>query len=261
MSEPQVAFSEKLQEIETLCDELTFARSFFGKRDEFTIHRMTQNIEHEVAKLINSAPFVGYSAEMMLATACADRAKLDEAYYSALSCNENETVSLNYAMGLRMMGQTKDAIAILEKLAFCNPPSINAVRELEKIYRYLGMYDQYLVKLEPYMSRLNLTVDENQAYASKALLDFFEERDISIEQYVEYNTFLDSFFSKYQIENFSVQSETITDEYEVWLSNLVTFGAVHDPMKVSDLNDLFIEELIEQEHLDEISDLVVTRFI
>lgn len=261
MSEPKLAYSEKLDEIEHQCESLTRARGFFGKQDEFTIHRLTHDIENQVAKLISSAPFFGYSAEMMLATACNDKTRLDRAYSDSCIYEVNESVDLNYAVGLRMTGHIMDAVKILEQMTFSSPPSLKALRNLIDAYQYLGMHEEYIEKLEPLIMRLNLTPLEENSISSKEVLRFFSHKSVSIEKLTEFNLFLDSFFCRNQVGNLTVQSETVSDEYEEWISHLVVFDEKHDPIKVSELNDLFLEELMDQEHLDEISDLVVTRFI
>ena len=262
MSTPQVAaYAEKLQDIEVLCNELAFARSFFGKKDVFTVNRLTKNIEIQVEKLTSSAPVFGYSAEMLLATAFNDKNRLDRAYSDACSYFEDESLNLNYVLGLKMSGHAMEAIVLLERMAFCNPPSLKAIRKLAELYQYLGMHNEYIGKLEPLIMRLNLTPLDEHSLSSEEMITFFDSKNVPIEKFTEYNLFIDNFFSDNKLGSLEVHTEAVSDGYQEWLSHLVVFKTKHDPMKVSELNDLFLEELMNQDHLDEISDLVVTRFI
>ncbi|WP_067097999.1 hypothetical protein [Marinomonas atlantica] len=260
MTQPQIAGFNELNSLVILIEHYSPLTSRYSMANEFELAMKRRDIDSEISSLMKTNPLCGHVAKMILGGATQDKSLLESSFSIANKLAAQDglvTLYRNYAYALDLGGYFSDVRTFLENCALRDIVNIVLMEWLYDSYEHCGDLEKAIMAYEKLCKLTNPR--QSDGYFAKEAKEFLLSHEIPLLDLERYNSKLEDFLAKSHTSpsfRFSIKN----DGKERWISYQFSVDSVFTGDAVCCMNEDFMDTILEDESLDRISSLIVTRF-
>lgn len=229
------------------------------ERQEFMFLRKKQEIEKKIADLKKVDPGEAFAMEMKLSAVLLDKEGTLQGYRSAkhhfTDREELATLEKNFVTSLNHQGFHQEAV---EHLLQHGGMSVYTLLAVVDCYTSEGKYQQALHFLEEYQGEHTPEL-EAKIQSFRKITACMDEKDVTDEDLQQHYEVYSKFIVEEGLFFYPESIEVSHDEHDCWISHYMYISADLD--KVMDINDRWIDALIDADIALKVSQTITTLFV
>ncbi|MFN3879805.1 MAG: tetratricopeptide repeat protein [Nitrincola lacisaponensis] len=225
---------------------------------DFKARRYQREIDSIITDLISNEAHTAYMFRMMLNGLQNDVDAVRDQYSKAARLSKSSQLLYNYSIALFFAGDFEGAKSALLDAIKCYPGEVDNYFMLANYYMGSGDILE-AVSILMQGKKLNSSIIDGALQKFERIAEFVQKDGIEAHELKAYFLLQDSFLHKERLQSTQQYFGLNQDEASMWISNVIKTEL--PPEKIEELNDEWIDTLLESNIPAHVHGIVVTSFI